>query len=353
MCETYCQAEKIIVLDSSILQRCFKNDDALCLFLSIRTSMWGRRLWTFHEAALAKEIFYQFSDQAVNGPELIMSGINSQIEAENEMRERGRVFERQGQESDERLILADPLVFPAWSWLDEQNNLAENPSTNLDTILKCLCWRWTSRPEDEAVCLSGILGFDLDTRIKLANSDALGRMKMVFQSLKSIPAEVLFVDRPRMQEDGIRWMPTSLIGGGRSATMVTSTLARVSPQGLRLSAPGVVLKGRITPFFDNEALCVKGDHYSLTVMAPPHIKFSPGSINRSEKMIILKEKLKFPNHVTGLMGALVSAERKEGEEQVVRFEQIVKVYSGNEVEGVESTEASFTLLGDGQKWCIR
>ena len=114
MCETYCQAEKVLVLDSSVLQQCFKNDDALRLFLSIRTSVWGRRLWTFREAALAKEIFYQFLDQAVDEVELLMSATASQIEAENEMKERGRVFERQGQESDERLILADSLIFPAW-----------------------------------------------------------------------------------------------------------------------------------------------------------------------------------------------------------------------------------------------
>ena len=135
--------------------------------------------------------------------------------------------------------------------------------------------------------------------------------------------------------------------------MVTSTLAYMTPQGLRLSKPGIALKGRIIPFFDNEAFYVKGEDFFLTVMAPPHIQFSPESINHSEKIIILKEKLEFPNHVTGLMGALVSAERKEGEEQVVRFEQIVKVYSGNEMEGVESTETSFTLLGDGQKSCPR
>lgn len=62
MARTYLHADKVLVIDNGLTESSFHLDGAKKLLFKIIHSDWNSRLWTFHEAVLAKECFFQFSD---------------------------------------------------------------------------------------------------------------------------------------------------------------------------------------------------------------------------------------------------------------------------------------------------
>ena len=71
MRETYACADKVLVLDT-VLSQVSKSADTVEILMSIRSSSWVRRLWTFHEAGLAKVLYYQFADHVMKNTEIYM-----------------------------------------------------------------------------------------------------------------------------------------------------------------------------------------------------------------------------------------------------------------------------------------
>ena len=69
MRQVYESAEKILVLDSSLrtLGSAIAPED---LLLRIHVAPWSTRLWTYHEGALARRIYFQLSESALNGDEI-------------------------------------------------------------------------------------------------------------------------------------------------------------------------------------------------------------------------------------------------------------------------------------------
>lgn len=65
MRKTYKDADKVLVLDSAITEVSSQTHDATEMVVRLKASSWVRRLWTFHEAYLARELHYQFKDGAL------------------------------------------------------------------------------------------------------------------------------------------------------------------------------------------------------------------------------------------------------------------------------------------------
>lgn len=64
MSTAYKDAEKVLVIDSVISSVPSSALHSTEMTVRLRTSSWVRRLWTFQEAYLAKELHYQFQDTA-------------------------------------------------------------------------------------------------------------------------------------------------------------------------------------------------------------------------------------------------------------------------------------------------
>ena len=67
----YTGADKVLVLDFLLTEASLKDMDASEIAMRIRVSSWNKRLWTFHEAYLTEELWYQFSDRAIRLSEVI------------------------------------------------------------------------------------------------------------------------------------------------------------------------------------------------------------------------------------------------------------------------------------------
>ncbi|BCS23554.1 uncharacterized protein APUU_31779A [Aspergillus puulaauensis] len=67
----YQAAEKVLVIDKSVQCLSLSTSSPFELLFRVAISPWTRRLWTFQEACLAKQLYYDFDDMPRDGYELI------------------------------------------------------------------------------------------------------------------------------------------------------------------------------------------------------------------------------------------------------------------------------------------
>ena len=237
MRRTYKEAEKVLVLDSAISGRASTSLSAMEIVVRLRTSSWVRRLWTFHEAYLAKELHYQLKDITMS-----LSDIRNRFHHEKNTREHSDSIRN-------RLEAAHIIWYDAYSFLSKNEVLGkfepQEDHKRLISIMHPLRWRTTSRMKDETICLSGCLDRtveDLD-----AAETAAERMKLFLLSMKTVPAGLMFTDRPRIQEIGCHWMPLSLLSGGMGSTLPDTwaggySIGYPTPSGLLVTLPGIFLE---------------------------------------------------------------------------------------------------------------
>ena len=115
-------------------------------------------------------------------------------------------------------------------------------------VLSGISDRTTSWIEDEAICLS--IALDLDPG-KLYLSEPSKRIETLVSMWRSVPRTLLFIPGPRMEEQGLRWMPKSLLNcnerfllprGGNQSTKSAATKATRTEHGLFVQASGVFVK---------------------------------------------------------------------------------------------------------------
>lgn len=70
--ETFKKADKVLVIDNS-LQTCNANMSFVETTMRLQYSVWMTRLWTFLEGRLARNVYFQFSNQAISGAALYES----------------------------------------------------------------------------------------------------------------------------------------------------------------------------------------------------------------------------------------------------------------------------------------
>jgi hypothetical protein len=181
--QTYENASKVLVLDWE-LQQSLSTTSAEESLMRIVISVWMKRLWTFQEARLAKALFIQFSDRAVEMRDMLyklnMSDYQS-LWAE----------------------IADVII--------GTRGILENvgDAQKLAFFWNSLQGRSTSNAGDEAVCLAIMLGLD---NKKILDTPDDERMLELFSMQDIIPSQILFMPGPRIQKHGYRWAPTSFLG---------------------------------------------------------------------------------------------------------------------------------------------
>lgn len=264
MRRTYKEADKVLVLDSNITQRSSTSLGAVEMVARLRTSSWVRRLWTFHEAYLAQELHYQFEDVAISLSEMRDRFHHERcVELHGDCYEAGMQrdpFDETAQSSHaypDRLSdgtkfgieMANIIWNEAFSFLRNVEVTGkfepQEHHKRLKSIIHPLRWRTTSRMKDETICLSGCLDRTVEDLDK--TDSEYERMKLFLGSMKSVPAGLMFVDRLRIEEDGFRWMPISLLSGGMGSTLPNpwaggEFIGHPTPSGLIVTLPGILLQ---------------------------------------------------------------------------------------------------------------
>ena len=232
--------------------------------MRIKASPWAQRLWTYNEAFLAQQLFFQTGYKGRSGlpglwsqdiiaplgddPVTHMFVPDTEVGVENKVlttdiiatpsrstltkapeRAPPNTVETESSPSIMRSeYWAVPFEYTAGYLLAEGASLqlfggryspycSKVPDffEDIRYLSRQLSVRTTSHPYDEAICLSTLLGlgpekvlFDAE-RQNIAPENRMKRLWEVLPS-KRIPAEVLFCNRPIYGEKGLGWMPKNL-----------------------------------------------------------------------------------------------------------------------------------------------
>lgn len=188
-----------------------------------------RRLWTLQEGALAQSLFFQFSDTALSLNQLGAS-----------------ILQIRQQSIRHRSVFLDVVK----EFLGLKSFMSEN-LTSLQTLDESLKWRGVSVATDEPLCIATLMSLKISDILATKPKDA--RMQKVWELIQArdggIPSQIIFFEEERIKAPGWKWAPQSLlqlqmgIHGLINTRLLrwASTLAKITPYGLRVKYPGYKL----------------------------------------------------------------------------------------------------------------
>ena len=409
----YKEADKVLVLDSALTRTSSHMLEATEMTMRLKASSWVRRLWTFQEAYLAKELHYQFSDLALTLSDIrekyhqeFGSTTEFQLKTdknevlENKEKQQRAASNLTNERVKKRIESGDLVWWEGYHFMSGVEVLGkEEPREDfarLRSIIHPLRWRTTSQLQDETICLSGCL--DRTTENLPQEAPATGdkslaslnkqrmttgtfppgtpasddeslaslikkRMITFLRSLQSVPVGLLFVQRPRIDEDGCRWMPTSFLGGGMDSTLPdtwqkeeTPVVGRPTDAGLVVLLPGVILSG-VTKYTQNFAdehthdiifVRIGGHAYYVYGLLETPVRWDVGgSVGLA---LILREE---PDQ-RGVFACLVTMSAQSSELIHCRFQCCVMLMGNPEIHrNLADTVFSGAVLTEAtQQWCV-
>ena len=226
MRRTYQDAEFVLVLDHSLLDVDSKKLTHLGILLRFVSCGWTRRLWTYQEGVLARKLFLQFADRAVNIDEVYSTW----------------------QDSSKAVFY--PGVRGAYKELRILLDSGEDDYSEkvLHRVSRPLHFRKTSVSSDEALCLSALANISPDMVKRVSESKKDSRMETFYASLPIISKQIIFWYGDRLQKVGFRWAPASFLNNANlyfrdwdHKPSEESNRALLSSSGLTFECPGILL----------------------------------------------------------------------------------------------------------------
>jgi hypothetical protein len=178
MRNVYQNATAVLVLDKSI-QTCKTTASTEEILLSIYSSPWMQRMWTYQEAVLGKRLVFVLED-----------GLwEYKINTFPSMR---------------------PSVAVVWRCLAANiyRLRTDRDSINIGHVYSALRWRSTSRREDELLVVSTLLRAGSKDLFDVNGKE---RMKRLWLRLKLVPYDIPLLDGPKLAVPGFRWAPSTFM----------------------------------------------------------------------------------------------------------------------------------------------
>jgi hypothetical protein len=225
MAQTYREAEAVLVIDSGLRDVSSRAPLEEKMF-HVVFSRWMQRLWTFQEAALAKKVYFEFSDALVSLDDL-----------------RKKKFSIPKDLDD--LVVGELLsgLFRA------HRGLLGFSTFKFMDIYSILRKRTASKQSDETLAVSAVLNLD---GFELASiSDPDQRMETFLLRVGKLPADIIFLTGvSRLEKPGFRWAPRSFM---RSEVLASEREALCTSTGLEAEydalTQGVVVGGENSEWY--------------------------------------------------------------------------------------------------------
>ena len=191
--QVYKNACAVLVVDDSIsLVGSATSPLRKDMMLTILASDWMHRLWTFQEGLLARTLYFEMHELLF---ELPIPAYNTDILGLD--------------------VILQNLVLGTWIYHTRQDSTIHE--LTVGDVFNSLQWRTTSKPEDETLAVSALLG--IDSRPLLAVTTAESRMRLFWLSLRHLPPSIIFLDHPKMEKTpGFSWAPASMLSSAFSGT---------------------------------------------------------------------------------------------------------------------------------------
>lgn len=223
--QIYREADAVLILDAQI--NCFQKTDLDSLEICARVvfSRWAQRLWTLQEGAMAKELWIQFADGAVDLDQ-VMSNIANNIRA---------------YASANVLIV---MLMNRWKSLRQLGaGWSNRPGEEISKLITALATRAVTVPSDESLCLCTCMNIDQRNVIGLTSEEGMKAFWLAMGTAgKAIHKNIVFFRNSNLRLRGLRWAPTSLLGGEVSyhvrMPQKESDVATISREGLNAKFAG-------------------------------------------------------------------------------------------------------------------
>ena len=309
MRKTYEEAHRVLVIVRDFQD--IENDiNPLEFFIRLFCCTWMRRLWTLQEAVMAKKLLFWLKGGPIS--------FDAMIET---WKQDSRSFFQPGYKLGKELT--------DWRALSKnwEVNGVFSSVFKFPFVQRAVQYRTTTRQEDEAICMATIFNVDLSPLLELDTAE--DRMRRFWLSMRDVPAGILWMQGPRLVDDGFRWAPSTLINrGSRTHFYRTKPLnvGRIVSNGLQLLSPGLLLMPTSVPLQDDFYIKGKstGAYYALFSDGPPVV---PVSTLVSKYAIMLQIPLEIirKRQIRTYRAVKVSVRRTESHEIHARFEACVLI----------------------------
>ena len=263
--DPYMRAEHVLVLDNYLRTVCAKECDLLETFARLSCCNWIRRLWTLQEGWLAKSVWFQFKDEAI------------------ELRVLFKKIQRPSNRGWDYwpMLMNTISKWSATNIYDAEEDTSDHPWSHIGGVAKLrymLCSRSVSVPADEALCLFCLAGLEME-KITSVPASAPVRMGVFWRQMQAVQSGLLFSkSSPKLDEPGLRWAPLSLMGvlpryhwAGDAASEDNSD-GIPTERGLQASLPGFICYINWHDLCDDGRFLFRsaGDWFILYVDEPWH-----------------------------------------------------------------------------------
>ena len=219
MAEVYRSATQVLVLAKDILSINLPSTptEALC---RIFCSQWVSRLWTMQEAALAKEVVFQFAGDAISHDTLSQNMTDTYLSVS----EQTHHFGAKANDS-----------------LRQFRNIQRGFGSNEEnfpfvSLWRSLRFRSTSRQSDVAICAAILLANGLETVLSVPDEE---KMQAFWLCQPTVPSSILWAAGPRLRVDGFRWAPSNLLDPETASVPPDPVAAAATPTSAGLLVAGV------------------------------------------------------------------------------------------------------------------
>lgn len=244
MREPYEQASSVLVLDTHLRSLISRSLSPTELLAQVACSSWMRRLWTLQEGRLAKKVWFQFADIAVNVKEIFDNVDHTRVPTRVDFWLQAEIYVQ--------------IWMQIW-WHPNAIRNTSNVAGLISSTRLALSSRSVSVPTDEVLCLFCLMDMDMTKITCIPPAD---RMQVFWRQFQKVPIGFLFSRAPdKMAERGLHWAPKSFLGP-------QSEKEWLGPQ--HLSSPG---------YDDPHALVTE----SGLSCALPGLKLHPGLMERMQE----------------------------------------------------------------------
>ena len=223
--QVYEEATHVLVIDSYLQSVQSEDVTDLEILMRIFASGWTRRLWTLQEGVLAKNLWFQFADAAVDFDALT---------------KRWRLY---GDVSFQEGMFLGTIQNCIESILAFRHNEGFSGRSYAHRLANALRCRSVSVPSDEALAVANLLDVDLS---KVFEKQVKPNMKHIWEAMDTVPAGVVFARGSRIKEPGYRWATSTFLGLKAEVLqrgMLEQKPGRKTPEGLQVQLRGFEFVG--------------------------------------------------------------------------------------------------------------
>ncbi|KAG0566847.1 hypothetical protein KC19_7G092400 [Ceratodon purpureus] len=314
----YTNAKHVLVLDEYLRTVDSKDCDVLDIFARLTCGNWNGRMWTLQEGQLAKRVWFQFRDKAIE--------LKALVEGYEILGLLKGIFYLE-------LLIRFRVRWSA-TRLSDQGSFDNIKEQCLIWFLRdALQFRSVSVPADEALCLFCLADLDMATITSVKASTDL-RMRTFWSQMQIVPAGLIFSQsQHKLEERGYRWAPSTFLGSvpgnhwmrslmqsadGRLMVGLTTPsillllagrigikLATRTEHGLRAQFPAYICNvtwdGTCEVFY----FCCAGNWFKLYSQKPWHAKSAYVPPNGPQNMAIF---LVYPLHDRAVQQSQISSQ---------------------------------------------